>query len=138
MCGIAGIVSMGVAPVPQLDAALGVLSRLVAHRGPDGRGTWSAASRRAGLTHRRLAIIDLSDAAQQPMAGPGSTVITYNGEIYNYLELRDELSSGWPFRTNSDTESILAAYDHDETGCLERLRGMFAFAIWDDRRGRLF
>jgi asparagine synthase (glutamine-hydrolysing) len=138
MCGIAGIVSITGAPVPRLDASLAVLSRLVAHRGPDGDGTWIAGSRRAGFAHRRLAIIDLSDAAQQPMVGPGRAVITYNGEIYNYLELRAELSAGWRFRSNSDTECILAAYDRHEARCLDRLRGMFGFAIWDDRRQRLF
>jgi asparagine synthase (glutamine-hydrolysing) len=138
MCGIAGIVSIKGAPVPGLDAALGVLSRMVAHRGPDGDGTWVARSRCAGLAHRRLAIIDLSDAAQQPMVGPGPVAITYNGEIYNYRELRAELSAGWRFRSNSDTECILAAYDRHEAQCLDRLRGMFGFAIWDDRRQRLF
>jgi asparagine synthase (glutamine-hydrolysing) len=138
MCGIAGIVSIKGTPLPLLEASLAVLTRLVAHRGPDGEGSWISASRRAGLAHRRLAIIDLSDAARQPMVGPGPAVITYNGEIYNYLELRSELSSCWQFRSDSDTECILAAYDRDETRCLDRLRGMFAFAVWDDRRRRLF
>ena len=138
MCGIAGVVSITGMPVSGLDGSLEVLSRMVAHRGPDGDGTWIAESRRAGLAHRRLAIIDLSAAAQQPMVGPGPAVITYNGEIYNYLELRAELAAGWRFRSNSDTECILAAYDRYDTGCVDRLRGMFAFAIWDDRRQRLF
>jgi asparagine synthase (glutamine-hydrolysing) len=138
MCGIAGIFSLGSAPVPRLGASLEVLSRMIAHRGPDGHGAWMAASRRGGLAHRRLAIIDLSDAAQQPMAGPGPTVITYNGEIYNYPELRADLSSGWDFNSISDTECVLAAYDRYGTDCLDHLRGMFAFAIWDDRRQRLF
>src|SRR6266436_5794666 len=138
MCGIAGIVSIDGTTVPRLDGGLNLLGRMVAHRGPDGDGTWTCQSRRVGLAHRRLAIIDLSDAGQQPMVAPGPTVITYNGEIYNYLELRTELLSGWRFRSTSDTECILAAYDRHETGCLDRLRGMFAFAIWDDRRKRLF
>jgi asparagine synthase (glutamine-hydrolysing) len=138
MCGIAGIFSLASAPVPRLGASLELLSRMVEHRGPDGHGTWAAASRRVGLVHRRLAIIDLSDAAHQPMAGPGPTVITYNGEIYNYPELRAGLSCGWDFRSTSDTECVLAAYDRYGTDCLNHLRGMFAFAIWDDRRRRLF
>jgi asparagine synthase (glutamine-hydrolysing) len=138
MCGIGGIVSIDGSPVPQLAASLGVLDRMIAHRGPDGHGTWFAAGHRAGLAHRRLAIIDLSDAAQQPMVASGATAITYNGEVYNYLELRAELSSGWGFRSSSDTECILAAYARFDTGCVDRLRGMFAFAIWDDRRRRLF
>jgi asparagine synthase (glutamine-hydrolysing) len=125
-------------PIYGLDGSLEVLSRMVAHRGPDGDGTWLAESRRAGLAHRRLAIIDLSAAAQQPMVGPGPAVITYNGEIYNYLELRAELAAGWRFCSSSDTECILAAYDRYDIGCVDRLRGMFAFAIWDDRRRRLF
>ncbi len=138
MCGIAGVISITGMPVSGLDGSLEVLSRMVAHRGPDGDGTWIAESRRAGLAHRRLAIIDLSAAAQQPMVGPGPAVITYNGEIYNYLELRAELAAGWRFRSSSDTECILAAYDRYDTGCVDRLRGMFAFAIWDDKRRRLF
>ena len=138
MCGIAGIVSLTADLVPRLDASLAVLSRMIAHRGPDGDGAWITASHRAGLTHRRLAIIDLSDAARQPMVGPAGAVITYNGEIYNYLELRADLSSSWHFRSTSDTECVLAAYDRHDTGCLDYFRGMFAFAIWDDRRKRLF
>jgi asparagine synthase (glutamine-hydrolysing) len=138
MCGIAGIVAIPGTPVPRLDAALGVLDCLIAHRGPDGRGAWVSERGDAGLAHRRLAIIDLSAAARQPMLAPGPTAITYNGEIYNYRELRVELSPGWAFRTHSDTECILAAYDRHGDDCVDRLRGMFAFAIWDDRRRRLF
>jgi asparagine synthase (glutamine-hydrolysing) len=138
MCGIAGIVALDGAPVPRLAAALGVLDRLIAHRGPDGNGAWSSNSRAVGLVHRRLAIIDLSDAARQPMLMPGPSAITYNGEIYNYRELREALKGGWRFRSISDTECILAAYDRDGTDCLDRLRGMFAFAIWDERRQSLF
>jgi asparagine synthase (glutamine-hydrolysing) len=138
MCGIAGIVSLDGTPVAHLDAALGVLDRLIAHRGPDGHDRWTSPSRAAGLVHRRLAIIDLSDAAQQPMLAPGPIVITYNGEIYSYLELRERLAPRWRFRSNSDTECILAAYDRYSEECLDHLRGMFAFALWDERRRRLF
>jgi asparagine synthase (glutamine-hydrolysing) len=111
---------------------------MIAHRGPDGRGAWICTSRAAGLAHRRLAIIDLSDAARQPMVAPGPTAITYNGEVYNYRELRQEFAAGWRFRSNSDTECILAAYARHSTECLGHLRGMFAFALWDDRRKSLF
>jgi asparagine synthase (glutamine-hydrolysing) len=138
MCGIAGIVSITGAPIARLDASLTVLSHAIAHRGPDGHGTWASGSRRVGFVHRRLAIIDLSDAARQPMVGAGSNVITYNGEIYNYLELRGELSTGWCFRSTSDTECILAAYERYGTKSLNEVRGMFAFAIWDDCHERLF
>ncbi len=137
MCGIAGIFSIDGTPIPRLAGALTVLDRLIAHRGPDGRGSWSSRSGRVGLVHRRLAIIDLSDMARQPMQAPAS-VITYNGEIYNYPELRDELAPGWAFRSTSDTECILAAYEKYSERCLGRLRGMFAFAIWDERQQRLF
>jgi len=138
MCGIAGITSINKTQVPRLSASLAVLGRLIAHRGPDGEGSWSSPSRRTGLVHHRLAIIDLSDAARQPMTAAGPTVISYNGEIYNYRELRVALASRWEFRSTSDTECILAAYDRYGIECLEQLRGMFAFAIWDDRRERLF
>ena len=138
MCGIAGIVSLDGTQVRDLDASLTVLSRLIAHRGPDGQGEWSSVRRDVGLVHRRLAIIDLSTAAHQPMTAPGPTVISYNGEIYNYLELRDALAAHWRFRSASDTECLLAAYDRHGVDCLDRLRGMFAFALWDERRRRLF
>ncbi len=138
MCGIAGIVSLDGTPVARLDAAVDVLGRLIAHRGPDGYGTWACPSERVGLAHRRLAIIDLSDAARQPMTAPGPNVITYNGEIYNYRELAAALAPGWRFRSASDTECILAAYQRYGTQCLDRLRGMFALALWDDRNKRLF
>ncbi len=138
MCGIAGIVDITGKPAAELHPRLALMSRLLAHRGPDGDGIWTAASGAAGLAHRRLAIIDLSEAAAQPMLAPGPTAITYNGEIYNYRELRQELAAGWDFRSNSDTECILAAYARDGTECLDRLRGMFAFALWDERARRLF
>ncbi len=138
MCGIAGVVSLDHTAVPRLEASLDTLDRLIAHRGPDGHGTWITPSRDAGLAHRRLAIIDLSDAAQQPMLGPGPIAISYNGEIYNHVELRQALERHWQFRSRSDTECILAAYAHEGDDCVQRLRGMFAFAIWDERRRRLF
>jgi asparagine synthase (glutamine-hydrolysing) len=134
MCGIAGAVSLGRTPVPRLDAALGAMSALIAHRGPDGYGTWQAPRDVCGLAHRRLAIIDLSPSGHQPMHAPNGSVVTYNGEIYNYRELMDELSGSWSFRSKSDTETILAAYAKWGTDCLSRLRGMFAFALWDGER----
>ncbi len=138
MCGIAGIVTLDGTPVPRLDASLSVLDRLISHRGPDGHGAWRNPSGSAGLVHRRLAIIDLSEGGRQPMLAPGPTAITYNGEIYNYLELRRELADRWQFRSNSDTETILASYARYGTDCLDHLRGMFAFALWDERARRLF
>jgi asparagine synthase (glutamine-hydrolysing) len=138
MCGIAGFLSLTAAPYPQAAAALGAMSSLIAHRGPDGDGEWLSADGRIGLVHRRLAIIDLSLGGAQPMRGQNGTVITYNGEIYNYVELREELSAHWTFRSTSDTEVILAAYDRWGDDCVSRLRGMFAFAIWDETSQKLF
>jgi asparagine synthase (glutamine-hydrolysing) len=139
MCGIAGLYQFQArGAVPDPSGKLKAQSELISHRGPDGMGAWTSSDKRVGLVHRRLAIIDLSDAAAQPMTAPNGSVITYNGEVYNYRELRAELGSRWQFRSASDTETILAAYDVYGDDCLTRLRGMFAFAIWDERRTRLF
>ena len=110
----------------------------IAHRGPDGVGQ-VIRDGRVGLGHRRLAIIDLSDEASQPMRSASGCEIVLNGEIYNYLELRAELASGGAtFRTSSDTEVLLAAYDRWGVDCLRRLNGMFAFAIYDPSQRTLF
>lgn len=107
----------------------------MAARGPDGSGEWISPGGEIGLGHRRLAIIDLSPAGAQPMSwAEGRYWITYNGEIYNYRELREELEDGGVlFRSHGDTEVILALYERDGLGMLPRLRGMFAFALWDER-----
>jgi len=109
-----------------------------AHRGPDSWGVWS--DERCAFGHRRLSIIDLSEAGRQPMSNArGDIQITFNGEIYNFQRLRRELEGlGHGFRTRTDTEVIIYAYEQWGTGCLARLRGMFAFGIWDRRRRRLF
>jgi asparagine synthase (glutamine-hydrolysing) len=138
MCGIAGIVDLNYVPLPTPDSLLSVMDRYLAHRGPDGHGLWINENKSVGLLHRRLAIIDLSNSGHQPMLGPNQTVITYNGEIYNYIELREELKRHWDFRSSSDTEVILAAYERWGDSCVDHLRGMFAFAIWDQKRQRLF
>ncbi len=131
MCGIAGLVSLHGSPVGQLDRRLRAMSRLIAHRGPDGHGYWTDQRQACGLAHRRLAIIDLSASGQQPMQSACGHVITYNGELYNYVELNETLGESWAFRSNCDTETILASYAKWGMDCLSRLRGMFAFAIWD-------
>jgi asparagine synthase (glutamine-hydrolysing) len=122
--------------VPDLSWRLAVLSELVRHRGPDGEGTWLHDHGHVGFAHRRLNIIDLA-TGDQPMTDGSGNWITYNGEIYNYVELREELD-GATFRTTSDTEVILRAYRKWGSDCLDHLRGMFAFALWDERRRVLF
>src|SRR4249919_2803030 len=115
------------------------MSGALAHRGPDAAGTWTGPddTERVRLGHRRLSIIDLSAAANQPFVKDG-LVLVCNGEIYNYRQLRAELSgAGVSFRTKSDTEVLLEAWRRWGPACLPRLRGMFAFALFDDRRGTL-
>jgi asparagine synthase (glutamine-hydrolysing) len=136
MCGIAGAIALHGEPVERLGQRLAVMSSLLQHRGPDGRGEWLHPRRHVGFAHRRLAIIDLTTGCQPMTDGLGNW-ITYNGEIYNYLELRSELGPA-DFRTTSDTEVILRAYRRWGRDCLTRLRGMFAFALWDEEAGELF
>ena len=123
------------ARVPHLQAALAGMCELLAHRGPDGEGEWTHSRRHVGFANRRLEIIDLEHGGQ-PMTDGAGNWITYNGEIYNYLELRRELGVR-SFRTESDTEVILLAYRRWGLECLDRLRGMFAFALWDEEGQRL-
>jgi len=136
VCGIVGIYAYGVGSRPISRAELLCVRDNMAVRGPDGTGEWISEDGRIGLGHRRLAIIDLSEAGAQPMASArGDTVITYNGEIYNYRELRAELEqTGEIFRTCSDTEVILKLYERNGVAMLSQLRGMFALIIWDKRR----
>lgn len=138
MCGISGmLVLRGEAPAG-LERAVHAMNTLQAHRGPDDEGVWTSAADGVALGHRRLTIIDLSPKGHQPMIGENGVVITYNGEIYNYLELREALSDTWTFRSDSDTETILAAYARYGIDCVQHLRGMFAFALWDPNQHRLF
>ena len=137
MCGIAGIASKtSIADRAWLAAGRDALR----HRGPDDAGEWWAADGCVGLGHRRLAIIDLSQAGHQPMQDAGGELcIVFNGEIYNFVELRLELvAKGYGFQSHSDTEVILAAYREWGTDCLSRLNGMFAFALYDRRQRLLF
>jgi asparagine synthase (glutamine-hydrolysing) len=127
MCGIAGFVG------PWSPALAASMTVAIAHRGPDGDGLWSDDG--VALGHRRLSIIDLSDAAAQPMhSADGRYALSYNGEIYNFGELRLELEqAGVAFRTGSDTEVLLELFARDGLGCVSRLNGIFAFAVWDRR-----
>ncbi|MBL64057.1 MAG: asparagine synthase (glutamine-hydrolyzing) [Opitutae bacterium] len=137
MCGIAGFVHLREGAFESAEPSLAAMGRLLAHRGPDDSGQWVAPGASAGLAHRRLSIIDLSPSGAQPMRAPNDTVVVLNGEIYNYLELRDLLGSQWSFRSQSDTETVLAAYDRFGDDCFSHLRGMFAFALWDQKKRRL-
>lgn len=134
MCGIAGIINGG------SQAVLERMAEVQAHRGPDDHGVKWFSERRSGLAHRRLSILDLSSAGHQPMSNhDGRRWITYNGEIYNYPELKRELTGrGYRFVSQCDTEVILAAYDEWGADCVRRFNGMFAFGIYDKQRHELF
>jgi asparagine synthase (glutamine-hydrolysing) len=136
MCGIAGIFNLNGEPVSPV--LLRRMAEAISHRGPDGEGFFADGP--IGLGHRRLAIIDLSPAGHQPMAtSDGRYIITYNGEVYNFQELRIQLESqGYNFRSRTDTEVILYAYAHWGADCVKRFNGMFAFAIWDKLKKNLF
>lgn len=136
MCGIGGAYSLTGERIAGLPRKLHAIRTLIRHRGPDGEGTFMSPREDVGLVHLRLAIIDLETGAQ-PMRDEAGNWIVFNGEIYNYLELRQELGVE-QFRTTSDTEVILAAYRKWGRECLQRLRGMFAFAIYDGQTGHLF
>ncbi len=152
MCGIAGIIKKTPALNTEARQLLAINTRkmadALAHRGPDGEGYWMNENGTVSFGHRRLSIIDLSDAAAQPMqrslfssleGEEKRYTIVYNGEIYNYIELREELYvHGYRFQSKSDTEVILAAFDFWEEECLEKFDGMFAFAIWDAKKKKLF
>jgi len=152
MCGIAGIlnnhIQKGIEDRSMLLRSIKKMTDTLRHRGPDGEGHWINEHGTVALGHRRLSIIDLSSAADQPMqrslfssleGEEKRYTITYNGEIYNYTELRDELyGNGYRFHSKSDTEVILAAYDFWEEECLQKFDGMFAFAIWDAKKNKLF
>ena len=131
MCGIAGKIYFGSNLVKKED--LFEMSQKIIHRGPDDEGVFLSDDRRVGLVNRRLAIIDLSKRGHMPMSYKDRYVITYNGEVYNFQE-----KAGYRFHSNSDTEVILALYDKYGVGCLEHLRGMFAFAIYDRVKNNVF
>lgn len=136
MCGISGIMNLATERLPHLGRALAVMNDLQRHRGPDDEGVWEHPKGFIGFGHRRLSIIGVT-SGHQPMHDAGGNWVTYNGEIYNYLELRRELGED-QFTTDSDTEVILHAYRKWGTDCVNHFRGMFAFALWDEVRQFLF
>ncbi|MDQ3820833.1 MAG: asparagine synthase (glutamine-hydrolyzing), partial [Acidobacteriota bacterium] len=136
MCGIAGIFNVNGNSVS--IRLLEKMTRIMGHRGPDGEGFWTDSV--VGLGHRRLAIIDLSPVGHQPMQNDdGSLVITYNGEVYNYQNLRCELEAkGYKFHSRTDTEVVLYSYQEWGVDCLKKFNGMFSFAIWNAKQRMLF
>ncbi len=137
MCGIAGFISKTNERLDDRSAMLDAMCRVITYRGPDEQGT--AVVGRAAMGMRRLSIIDLA-TGQQPIYNSERTkLIVFNGEIYNYRELKKDLESrGYTFKTNSDTETIIHAYEEFGEDCVLHLRGMFAFAIWDAAEQSLF
>jgi asparagine synthase (glutamine-hydrolysing) len=137
MCGIAGIWSFSGSGEPK---AIEDFTHCLSHRGPDGFGFYHEEASGLALGHRRLAILDLTERARQPMSCPqGRYFIVFNGEVFNFIELRQELQqAGQQFRTDTDTEVVLAAYRQWGQTCLERFNGMWAFAIWDSKKKELF
>jgi len=138
MCGVAGLVGLAAGDRVQMDL-LRAMADSLRHRGPDGHGYWVSGEGNVGLAHRRLAIVDLSDAARQPMSSADGTVhVTFNGEIYNFRELRSELEGkGYRFRSQSDTEVLVNLYSEAGDSAIDRLDGDFALGLWDERRKRL-
>lgn len=137
MCGISGFVSRTGRVIVNLTRKLELMNRLQKHRGPDGQGVWEHTNRHVGLGHVRLSIIDLSNSGNQPMSDGHGNWISFNGEIYNYLELRRRLGEEL-FVSKSDTEVIVHGYRRWGRDCVRHLRGMFSFAIWDEQQGALF
>jgi asparagine synthase (glutamine-hydrolysing) len=140
MCGIAAIFGHGVdAPPVDRNELIAIRDRMI-HRGPDGEGLWISEDRRVGLAHRRLTIVDLTDAGHQPMWNSDRTLcVNYNGEIYNYPALRAQLSErGFQFVSNCDTEALLHLYAEKGPAMMNDLRGMYAFTIWDAKERTLF
>lgn len=138
MCGIAGICQVDASPLtPEAGQWVKAMTDRMSHRGPDGEGQWSKGP--VCLGHRRLSIIDLSGGGQPMHSADGQMTVTFNGEIYNYAELKEQLTAlGGQFQTSSDTEVILEGYRIWGPDCLARFDGMFAFALWDNQQRRLF
>ena len=137
MCGIVG----GVSRYPDgIDAFAVQMRDSIAHRGPDDSGLWKSNDGKVFLGSRRLAILDLSPSGHQPMQDDsGRLVIVFNGEIYNYVEIRPDLvKRGFRFKSTTDTEVLMSSYQAWGVECLSRLNGMYAFAIWDETRRELF
>ena len=142
MCGIVGALAFNSTRFEITEPYITKMRDKMEHRGPDGAGTWVSDDHRVGFGHRRLSIIDLSDLASQPMRNDdGQVVLTFNGEIYNHAEIREELKSIRSFQwktDHSDTEVVLRAYETWGIDCIQKFRGMFAFGIWDNRTREMY
>src|SRR2546430_16492028 len=137
MCGIAGGVALQDGARVDRER-LCRMAGLMGHRGPDGEGFWVDPSDGAALAHRRLSVIDIEGGRQPMWSDDGRIALVFNGEVYNYRELRQSLvDQGVRFATVSDTEVLLRLYERHGSECVRYLRGMFAFAVWDGRRGEL-
>ncbi len=140
MCGIVGVINRESQNKEEFEKILSSMRDTMIHRGPDGYGNWISENGKIGLGHRRLSIIDLSNAGKQPMSNPEKTIwITYNGEIYNHMEVRAELEKlGYKYHSGTDTETIIYAYQEWGIECLNKFNGMFAFGLWDTKINTLF
>jgi asparagine synthase (glutamine-hydrolysing) len=137
MCGIAGFIKLGSVAVQDEENLILRMNRVLRHRGPDDSGSWISPDRRVAFGHARLSILDLSPNGHQPMMGRAESVLVYNGELYNFQDLRRRFPvASW--RSTSDTEVLLRCYETDGVKCLEYLNGMFAFALWDSHSSELF
>ncbi|MBL0102469.1 MAG: asparagine synthase (glutamine-hydrolyzing) [Bacteroidetes bacterium] len=137
MCGINGILSFGNG-IEEGRALINSMNTAIRHRGPDDQGYWSTENRKLHFGHLRLSIIDLSPAGHQPMITSNGTVIVFNGEIYNYLELKNRFFKDVKLNSDSDTEILLLLYEKFGEACVDYLNGMFAFAIWNPSKEELF
>jgi asparagine synthase (glutamine-hydrolysing) len=137
MCGIAGIINTKKNKIVNLENKLRVFNEIQKHRGPDGKGVWMNEEQYIGLSHQRLSIIDIAGGSQ-PIVSDSGKVIIFNGEVYNYEDIRSEIGNKYSFKTKSDTEVVLAAYEIWGSTCVEKFRGMFSFAIWDQAKKELF
>ena len=140
MCGIAGFFNLSSSNFKVDENLLNAMQESLAHRGPDGFGVWKSDEHQIGLAHRRLSIIDLSDAGIQPMFDKEKTVgICFNGEIYNHLELRKQLEKrGYNYFSKTDTETLIYAYKEWGIDFLDKIEGMFAFALFDLQKNELY
>ncbi len=137
MCSIAGMINIEKNKIQNILHKLNVMNDMQKHRGPDDIGTWVSQQEFIGFGHNRLSIFDLTDCGHQPMKDiETGNIVCFNGEIYNYIELREQI--GGTFRTNTDTEVILKAFKKWGTDCVTHFKGMFAFAIWNEKDQTLF